>query len=516
MVLHRLPATMTVSFGQDILSVFDVWEDSREFLGDIIQSGIAPPREMQRLLDQSLLAGAEAWHALIECATSIQQSCRHDPRSLEGQDAATYVCYALHGLPWHNEASQQDDWEDTDRLIVLARKLERDASCLLSAASALASPEPPSGKSRRSLDATSHFWADARLGPTFGGDASAAYGLTAAARRLHLHNTSVRASRWYAPGNRRPAYAHPSSEQGECEAKEEKAAESSSVELWPPRSGLSPYFSAQPQTQSKVAAAAKRPPAGTVSCIRFPPLSCPRFGIIQEEVAGEPFWLLMAVTFLIKTSGQVAIPAFRRVKQRFPTPLQLADAANEQELSDMIRHLGLVVARVSFIRRYAKAFLDCPPQAGIRYRVRNYDRRDVAPQSGSAGSGAEMAQRTVHRSEDSAGDGESWEIGHMTQGRYALDSWRIFCRDELLGRADDWNGKGREAEFQPEWMRVLPADKELRAYLRWMWMREGWEWDPATGERRVLGEEMRRAVDEGRVEYDEAGGLRMVEERPQS
>lgn len=38
-------------------------------------------------------------------------------------------------------------------------------------------------------------------------------------------------------------------------------------------------------------------------------------------------------------------------------------------------------------------------------------------------------------------------------------------------------------------------------------MREGWEWDPITGEREPLREEMRKAVDEGRVGYDECGGL---------
>jgi hypothetical protein len=108
-------------------------------------------------------------------------------------------------------------------------------------------------------------------------------------------------------------------------------------------------------------------------------------------------------------------------------------------------------------------------------------------------------------------DHDAWEIGHLTQGRYAIDSWRIFCRDVLLGRARDWNGKGARPEFQPEWMRVQPMDKELRACLRWMWMREGWEWDPETGERMPLREEMRRAVNEGRVEYDDRGGLRIVD-----
>ena len=61
-------------------------------------------------------------------------------------------------------------------------------------------------------------------------------------------------------------------------------------------------------------------------------------------------------------------------------------------------------------------------------------------------------------------------------------------------------------------MRVLPEDKELRACLRWMWMREGWEWDPVTGEREVLREELRKAVNEGRVGYDDNGGLRIEDD----
>lgn len=214
-------------------------------------------------------------------------------------------------------------------------------------------------------------------------------------------------------------------------------------------------------------------------------------------MAHEPFWLLIAITFLIKTSGQLAIPAFRAVRDRFPTPRQLADPANGQQLSDMVRHLGLAVVRVAYIQKYARAFVDNPPRPDVRYRVRNYDKRDVTPPCSTT-------------PDEDGEDAEAWEIGHMTRGNYALDSWRIFCREELLGRAQDWNGKGREPEFQPEWMRVRPHDKELRAFLRWMWMREGWEWDPATGERTVLREEMRQAVDQGRVEYDDGGGLRIV------
>lgn len=83
----------------------------------------------------------------------------------------------------------------------------------------------------------------------------------------------------------------------------------------------------------------------------------------------------------------------------------------------------------------------------------------------------------------------------MTSGPYALDSWRIFCRDVLRGVATGWNGENSKQEgFQPEWMRVLPEDKELRAYLRWMWLKEGFVWDPYTGEKEVAGPELVRAA----------------------
>ncbi len=238
-----------------------------------------------------------------------------------------------------------------------------------------------------------------------------------------------------------------------------------------------------------------------MSCLPFPPLSAESFGIIQEQVAHEPFWLLIAVTFLIKTKGERAIPTFRRVKERFPAPCDVANPDNAAAILRMIRPLGLCQNRLGIMQKYAKHFMFDPPRPAVRHPVCNYEPREA---------GADRETQAGGRAEDVT---DGWEVGHMTQGRYAIDSWRIFCRDVLLGRALDWNGKGAQGEFQPEWMRVLPADKELRACLRWMWMREGWEWDPATGERTVLREAMRRAVEEGRVTYDIDGGLQIVGEQ---
>ncbi|KAK0377673.1 methyl-CpG binding domain-containing protein 4 [Colletotrichum limetticola] len=249
--------------------------------------------------------------------------------------------------------------------------------------------------------------------------------------------------------------------------------------------------------------------AGLVSTVPFPRLTAPKFGLIQEEFAHEPFWLLVVVTFLVKTAGTLAIPTFYKVKERFPTPEALADPKATPTIMSMIRHLGLSVVRTAAIQRYARVWLETPPTRGIVYRVRNYDKRDIEASALRPDSDSEQCLTELPTTEDAD---DAWEMGRFTQGKYALDSWRIFCRDELLGRADDWNGKGVAPNFQPEWMRVRPDDKELRACLRWMWMREGWEWDPVTGEKTVLRDEMRRAVDEERVGYDDTGGLKILDE----
>ncbi|PHH70353.1 hypothetical protein CDD80_6064 [Ophiocordyceps camponoti-rufipedis] len=486
---------MAGSLSQDVLFFFDVGEESRDFLCHVMQSGAAPPHETQWLRHQSLLAGADDWNALIECARSVKRSRTHDPLALEGQDDLSYVWSALFGLGNSATLPTRDAWERTDRLISLAQKLERDAAALLDSnirTDDLLELREPLLRKRRRVGATiSHYWGDETV-ESQGFSLQTCPILNSCPSRVDKQN-------WFP--------TEPS-DSPICGASHEFLGQISndSTALWSCRSTSSPYFSTLPRVKDSP----KRPPAGTVSCIRFPPLSSPRFGIIQEETAHDPFWLLMAVTFLIKTSGQLAIPAMRHVRERFPTPGQLGDPANEPQLTAMIRHLGLVVVRVAMIQKYARIYLDRPPRPGVRFRVRNYEKREVAA------SGEEPSFRRLEEpveGEADADDDEAWEIGHMTQGRYALDSWRIFCRDELLGRAEDWNGKRREAEFQPEWMRVMPADKELRAYLRWMWMREGWEWDPKTGDRTVLREAMRRAVEEGRVEYDETGGLRMDEEK---
>ncbi|KAK4457897.1 hypothetical protein QBC42DRAFT_235314, partial [Cladorrhinum samala] len=254
---------------------------------------------------------------------------------------------------------------------------------------------------------------------------------------------------------------------------------------------LSPFF--PPLTISKP----PKPPPG-LPITPIPPLSYPTFGLVQEQLSRRPFHLLIAVTFLIKTAGRTALPMFWKFIEIFPTPESLAPEDVKESIEEFIKPLGLARNRTAIIQKYARGWLEHPPTKAKRFAVRGY-----GTVTGGVKDGEEFGKERREK-----GLGSAWEIGHLTKGAYALDSWRIFCRDELLGRSEDWKGDDERTEgFQPEWMRVLPGDKELRGCLRWMWMREGWEWDPVTGEKGPLREEMRRAVDEGRVVYDDEGGL---------
>ncbi len=43
-------------------------------------------------------------------------------------------------------------------------------------------------------------------------------------------------------------------------------------------------------------------------------------------------------------------------------------------------------------------------------------------------------------------------------------------------------------------------------------MREGWKWDPVTGEREPLPRDLEVAVNEGRVGYDDTGDLVILDQ----
>ncbi|KAL6716151.1 hypothetical protein ACLMJK_005717 [Lecanora helva] len=273
----------------------------------------------------------------------------------------------------------------------------------------------------------------------------------------------------------------------------------------------SPYFPKPPTTPKKpilttTTTTTLRP---KTSCIPFPPLSTPRFGLMQETLSHTPFHLLLACIFLNKTPGSRALPVFYTLLSHYPTPAALSTATHA-DIVAIIQHLGLQNQRARKCVELARAWVQRGGvvERGRRYRVLHYPRR---------GDGRDVRPGEV------LGEGDErvgWEVGGLPGvGAYAIDSWRIFCRDEVLGLSrelpeyknpladkDADSSDGSKMEMQKEWTRVLPMDKELRAYLRWRWLRNGWVWDPVTGERRkATGEEIRVAEAGGVIVEGEEG-----------
>jgi hypothetical protein len=239
-----------------------------------------------------------------------------------------------------------------------------------------------------------------------------------------------------------------------------------------------------------------------LSVIEFPPVTNPTFGLIQEEFAHDPFKLLIAVTLLNKTRGSFCIPVFRSIIDFWPTPTDLASAPYDEVLH-LLMPLGFQTKRTEILLSLAQSFVNDPPVKGRRYRTLNYP---------IAGAGKDITRDEILTDNDPRIG--AWEIAHLKGvGAYAWDSWRIFCRDNLRGLASSFNGQDAKVPgsevFEPEWKRVQPSDKELRAFLRWMWLREGILWNPVTGEKVPASEEVMARAEKGDVaEWDvEVAGL---------
>lgn len=196
------------------------------------------------------------------------------------------------------------------------------------------------------------------------------------------------------------------------------------------------------------------------------------------------------------------MPVFYRLITKYETPAALA-AAEQQDIVAFFEHLGLQNQRARKCIGLAKMWLETPPMKGKRHRRLHY------PQKGDG--------KDISTTEEPLGDDDprvAWEVGHLIGiGSYGIDSWRIFCRDQLRGLPSGLpsllelqNADVREAELAKEWTRVLPLDKELRAYLRWRWLRVGFEWDCVTGERKVAGEKILEDVKGGGVIYEGKDG----------
>ncbi|KAJ5682172.1 hypothetical protein N7462_005337 [Penicillium macrosclerotiorum] len=224
------------------------------------------------------------------------------------------------------------------------------------------------------------------------------------------------------------------------------------------------------------------------------PIDAPFFGLIQEQLAHDPFQLLIATIFLNRTRGAVALPVLFTILERYPTIDAMA-AADLTEFVAMIHCLGFQNQRAKKCIAIARIWQTNPPVLGKRYRKLHYPRkldgRDVPA--------GESIDDEDHRT--------AWEIAHLPGvGAYSLDSWRIFCRDELRGLTTDWKGTGATVRgFVPEWKSVLPEDKELRAYLTWMWLKEGWIWDCHTGDLTPAGAKTLRAAQNEGIAHEQNG-----------
>ena len=214
---------------------------------------------------------------------------------------------------------------------------------------------------------------------------------------------------------------------------------------------------------------------------------------MQEKLAHDPFRLLLATIFLNKTPGERAMPVFYQLMKMYPTPDDLAQA-NVADVTEIIHHLGFQNQRAHKCVEMAKKWVESPPTRGRRARKLHYPCK---------GDGKDVGSDDFITDEDSR---VAWEISHLPGlGPYSHDSWRMFCRDELRGLAKSWLGEdASQVDFEPEWKRVVPTDKELRAYLTWLWLKEGWVWNKETGER--------RRADAATIRQAEGGGI-VEEER---
>lgn len=292
---------------------------------------------------------------------------------------------------------------------------------------------------------------------------------------------------------------------------------------------ISPYFS-KPENQIGTFSTIGK------SCLPIPPLSASSFGLIQEQLAHCPFRLLIATIFLNRTRGPVAIPVLFRLFDIYPTVQDMA-TAQHAEIVQLIHGLGFQNQRATKFIALARKWLESPPVRGRRYRKLNYPRKrdgaDLAPGEAIDDELDELGyvynDETEQKLEQSRQTRVAWEIAHLPGvGAYAIDSWRIFCRDNLRHHsyaqsactASTTTTTGstptEKLKYEPEWKRVLPQDKELRAYLFWKWLREGWVWNCETGRRIKATPEIMERAQRGGILFQGPDGCHLIVPDPKS
>ncbi|XP_054243546.1 methyl-CpG-binding domain protein 4 [Indicator indicator] len=114
------------------------------------------------------------------------------------------------------------------------------------------------------------------------------------------------------------------------------------------RRKTSPYFS------NKCSKEAFSPPRRKALRKWIPPRS--PFNLVQETLFHDPWKLLIATIFLNKTSGKVAIPVLWEFLKKYPSP-EVARAADQREMSELLKPLGLYELRAKTIIRFSGEYL---------------------------------------------------------------------------------------------------------------------------------------------------------------
>ncbi|XP_029291670.1 methyl-CpG-binding domain protein 4 [Cottoperca gobio] len=157
----------------------------------------------------------------------------------------------------------------------------------------------------------------------------------------------------------------------------------------------SPYFSRKPPRDGL------SPPRRKAFKKWTPPRS--PYNLVQETLFHDPWKLLVATIFLNKTSGKMAIPVLWQFFERFPSA-EVTREADWKPLSELMKPLGLYELRAKTLIRFSDEYLT----KQWRYPI---------------------------------------ELHGI--GKYANDSYRIFCVDE--------------------WKEVKPEDHMLNKYHAWLW-----------------------------------------------
>lgn len=165
----------------------------------------------------------------------------------------------------------------------------------------------------------------------------------------------------------------------------------------------------------------KRPSTG----LHLNSRSIDHFGLIQERLPGEPgdpqhiYSLIIQSILWNQTPGRAALPVLCTLLEQYPDPQHLA-LASEADLQQLLQPLGLWRQRAKRLIDMAKIWVDAPPCPSRTYKKAGYG---PGPQK-------KNSKRKRGEPEQQHVTTDEWEVARLPGvGAYALDSYRIFCRD---------------------------------------------------------------------------------------